>query len=281
MKKIRKVFMNSTLFLLMVIFPSLGLIAQSKAQTWNLVWHDEFDGSAGSSIDSSKWTAEVGGTGWGNNELEYYTNSTRNASINGSGYLLIAALQEKPKFKYKCWYGRCRYSSARLVTKNKFAQKYGRIETRIKIPFGQGVWPAFWMLGNDIDAVGWPNCGEIDIMENIGREPSIVHGTIHGPGYSGGNGIGAAYTLESGKFANEFHVFAVEWEPNEIRWYVDNSLYGRRTVVDLPSGARWVFDHPFFITLNIAIGGNWPGEPDSTTKFPQEMKVDYVRVYKR
>jgi beta-glucanase (GH16 family) len=149
------------------------------------------------------------------------------------------------------------------------------------VPSGQGIWPAFWMLGNDIGAVSWPACGEIDIMENIGREPTTVHGTVHGPGYSGAAGIGAAYGLPDGApFADDFHVFAIEWEPQAIRWYVDGALYHTLTPAALPAGARWAFDHPFFMLLNVAVGGNWPGNPDATTVFPQRMLVDYVRVYR-
>ena len=281
---IKKPMIILPLSVLSVLFLQLPIaIDQNKPHDWHLVWSDEFDGASGPSIDTGKWVAEIGGKkGWGNYELQYYTDSTRNAFINSSGYLVITAINEKLKSEYKCWYGGCKYSSARLITKNRFAQRYGRIEARIKVPFGQGMWSAFWMLGKNFDAVGWPNCGEIDIMENIGREPSTVHGTIHGPAYFGANGVGAAYKLENGeRFADEFHLFAVEWEPNEIRWFVDNIKYQTRTAADLPDGARWVFDQPFFIILNVAVGGNWPGEPNSTTAFPQEMRVDYVRVYQR
>ena len=149
----------------------------------------------------------------------------------------------------------------------------------MKIPYGQGIWPAFWMLGADIGGAGWPACGEIDIMENIGREPRVVHGTIHGPGYSGAGGVGAPYALASGAFSEAFHVFAVEWEPKRIRWYVDGRLYQTRTPADLPAGSAWVFEHPFFILLSLAVGGRWPGDPDATTAFPQKMYVDYVRVW--
>jgi beta-glucanase (GH16 family) len=173
------------------------------------------------------------------------------------------------------------YTSARLSTKGNFSQAYGRFEARIKMPRGQGIWPAFWMLGDDIDKVPWPDCGEIDILENLGREPSIAHGTIHGPGYSGQHGIGSPFTLPDGKrFSDDFHIFAVEWEPQEIRFYVDENLYATRRPSDLPAGSHWVYDHPFFILLNLAVGGNWPGNPDSTTEFPQRMYIDYVRVYK-
>ncbi|MFI9550049.1 RICIN domain-containing protein [Nonomuraea endophytica] len=163
------------------------------------------------------------------------------------------------------------------MTAATFTRAYGRFEARLRVPRGQGIWPAFWMLGNDIGSVGWPNSGEIDIMENIGREPSTVHGTIHGPGYSGGAGIGAAYSI-SGAFADAFHTFTVDWSPNLIIWYVDGNEYQRRTPASL-GGNRWVFDHPFFMIMNVAVGGHWPGYPDATTTFPQTMTVDYVRVY--
>jgi beta-glucanase (GH16 family) len=240
--------------------------------TWRLVWSDEFDGPDGSGVDPTKWVPETGGNGWGNNELEYYTNRLDNAYIE-KGSLVIKANQEA--------YANSSYTSARLKTQGKFTQKYGRFEARIKLPQGQGIWPAFWMLGDNIDQAGWPTCGEIDIMENIGKEPSIVHGTIHGPGYSGGNGLGAPYLLPSGgKFADDYHLFSFEWDPDAIRWYVDGSLYETRTPSDA-AGKTWVFDHPFFIILNVAVGGNWPLNPDATTVFPQKMLVDYVRVYER
>jgi len=243
-------------------------------------WSDEFDGPAGSLPDPSKWTYDLGNNGgWGNQELETYTDRARNASLNGEGALAIQALRET----FTGTDGITReYTSARLKTQGKFDQAYGRFEARLKIPRGQGLWPAFWMLGADIPTAGWPRCGEIDVMENIGREPSTVHGTVHGPGYSGGNGIGAPFTLPGGaRFADDYHVFAVEWEPAAIRWYVDGALYQTRTPADLPAGQRWAFDHPFFLLLNVAVGGGWPGSPDSTTIFPQTMLVDYVRVYRR
>jgi beta-glucanase (GH16 family) len=260
----------------------LSARATSAQTTWTLVWSDEFNGPAGSAVDGTKWVAEVGNgsNGWGNHERQYYTNTTKNAAMDGAGNLVITAYKETLGAKYRCWNGTCQYTSARLKTQAKFEQAYGRFEARLKLPYGQGMWPAFWMLGNNIQRAGWPTCGEIDIMENIGREPSIVHGTIHGPGYSGANGIGAPYALSSGTFSDNFHVFAVEWEPNQIRWYVDGQLYQTRTPADLPPGSTWVFDHPFFMILNVAVGGYWPGDPDSTTVFPQKMYVDYVRVYR-
>lgn len=265
-----------------ILLSALPAIAVRAQQNWSLVWSDEFNGPGASGVDAAKWTAETGGGGWGNQELEYYTDATKNAYLDGHGSLVIKAIREVLPQKLRCWYGPCQYTSARLVTRNKFSQTAGRFEARLKIPSGQGLWPAFWMLGSNIDTVTWPACGEIDVMENIGREPSIVHGTIHGPGYSGAAGIGAAYTLAGGqRFADNFHVFAVEWEPNLLRWYVDGQLYETRTPADLPAGTRWAYDHPFFIILNVAVGGGWPGNPDATTLFPQTMLIDYVRVYRR
>jgi len=245
---------------------------------WKLVWSDEFNGPNDSAVDSNKWVTETGGGGWGNNELEYYTSRLENASQK-DGNLVISVLREKyigPDDATR------NYTSARLKTQGKFSQAYGRFEARIKVPRGQGIWPAFWMLGDDIEKPGWPACGEIDIMENIGKEPALVHGTIHGPGYSGANGIGTPYALPGDqRFADDFHIFAVEWEPNTIRFYVDDHLYATRTPADLPKGTKWVYDHRFFLLLNVTVGGGWPGDPDASTVFPQTMLVDYVRVYER
>jgi beta-glucanase (GH16 family) len=229
-------------------------------------------------VDSAKWSFETGGGGWGNNELETYTSRTANAELQ-DGALVIRVLKEPLTGSDNITRN---YTSARLVTRNKFTQTYGRFEARLKVPYGQGIWPAFWMLGNDLESAGWPKCGEIDIMENIGREPATVHGTLHGPGYSGANGVTASYTLPlSRKFSDDYHIFAVEWEPNVIRFYVDKRLYKTQTPADLPPGKAWVFNHPFFLVLNVAVGGNFPGNPDGTTVFPQLMRVDYVRVYQR
>lgn len=245
---------------------------------WKLVWSDEFNAPAGSPVDSSKWILETGGNGWGNQELEYYTARPQNAAQE-TGNLMIKAFQEKYTGPDRLTRD---YTSARLKTQGKFSQKYGRFEARIKIPQGQGIWPAFWMLGDNIQKHGWPRCGEIDIMENIGKEPSLVHGTIHGPGYSGDSGPTAPYALPSDQhFADGFHMYAVEWEKNAIRFYVDDHLYVTRTPADLPKGTKWVYNHKFFLLLNVAVGGSWPGDPDSSSVFPQTMLVDYVRVYKR
>jgi beta-glucanase (GH16 family) len=152
----------------------------------------------------------------------------------------------------------------------------------MRLPRGQGVWPAFWLLGDDISGVGWPECGEIDIMENIGKEPALIHGSLHGPGYSGANPLGAPYNLPNNQpFAEAFHVYAVEWEKDVVRFYVDDALYQTLTPKDLPNNAKWVYDHAFFLLLNVAVGGQWPGSPDDSTTFPQTLTVDYVRVYER
>jgi beta-glucanase (GH16 family) len=256
--------------------PSSSL-AQSSAGKWVLTWSDEFDEPDGSAPDPSKWTFVTGGNGWGNGELEYYTSRPKNAQIE-DGNLIITAEKED----YTGSDGVTRnYTSARMQTMGKFAQAFGRFEARIKIPSGQGIWPAFWMLGADMPTAHWPGAGEIDIMENIGREPGTVHGTIHGPGYSGPKAIGSPYSLPSGRFADDYHVFAIEWEPNRLRFYVDDHLYESRTPADLPTGTKWVYDHPFYILLNCAVGGHWPGDPDDTSTFPQKMLIDYVRVYKK
>jgi beta-glucanase (GH16 family) len=246
-----------------------------EARPWVLTWSDEFNGADGTTPDASKWVIETGGHGWGNNELEYYTARTQNVSQDNNN-LVIAALQET----YTGHDGVTRsYTSARLKTLGLFTQAYGRFESRIKLPQGQGIWPTFWMLGGDSDAVGWPACGEIDIMENIGSEPSRVHGSLHGPGYSGANPLTGAYNLPAGRFSDDFHVFAIEWEPGVIRFFVDDQLYATRTAPEVPASGRWVFDHPFYLLLNIAVGGNYPGPPSRSTVFPQTMRVDYVRVY--
>jgi beta-glucanase (GH16 family) len=258
--------------------PSPPPAPPTASSKWILTWNDEFDAADGSGPDSSKWEYAVGGSGWGNKEFEYYTSRPQNAHIE-DGKLVITALREN----YTGLDGVTRqHTSARLITLGKFSQAYGRFEARIKIPRGQGMWPAFWMLGQDQAQIGWPRCGEIDIMENIGKEPSTIHGTLHGPAEAhGGHEVGSPYTLRQGAFADDYHVYGVEWEPKLIRFYVDNSLYETRTPADFASESDWVFDHDFYLLLNLAVGGRWPGDPDQTTVFPQKMLVDYVRVYRR
>ena len=242
-----------------------------------LVWSDEFSSPDVSLPDPKKWTYDIGGKGWGNEELEYYTNRKENARIE-NGNLVITALKET----YTGADGLTReYTSARLKTQGLFAQTYGRFEARIKIPEGQGMWPAFWMLGEDITSAGWPKCGEIDIMENVGKEPGTVHGSLHGPSTERPTSdLTSIFSLPAVQnFAGDFHLYAIEWEPDIVRFYVDSNLYATFNSSQWPAGGKWVFDHPFYIILNLAVGGNWPGSPDESTKFPQSMLVDYVRVY--
>lgn len=237
-----------------------------------LTWSDEFDGPAGQPPDPTKWRHDVGGDGWGNNQLEFDTARTANARLDGQGNLEIIARRET-------YQGR-NYTSARINTRGFFAQQSGRFEARIKLPVGQGIWPAFWMLGDNFQQVGWPTCGEIDIMEYRGQQSNIVHGSLHGPGYSGANPLTRKYTLPTGRFNDDFHIFAVEWEADQITWLVDDIPFQTVTTSNIPAGSRWVFDHPFFIILNVAVGGNFVGPPNTTTTiFPQTMLVDWVRVY--
>jgi beta-glucanase (GH16 family) len=239
---------------------------------WPLVWSDEFNGPAGAPPDPYKWTYDLGGGGWGNGELETYTDDPQNVFQDGQGRLVIRAIKTASGG----------YTSARLKTQNRFTVQFGKIEARIQLPRGQGMWPAFWMLGEDVVTSGWPRCGEIDIMEVIGRQPALVHGTVHGPGYSGSNGITAQYSLPgSPPLADGFHVYSIEWSPGLIRFFLDGTSYAEVTQASLPEGAAWVYDHPFFLLLNLAVGGGWPGNPDQTTVFPQEMLIDWVRVSKR
>lgn len=257
--------------------------AIGEPSDWKLVWSDEFNSRAGTAPDTSVWGREVGdGTvngipGWGNSELEYYTQGTDNVATDGHGNLTITAREADGSLL--CYYGPCKYTSARLLTKNRFEVAYGRIEARIKVPEGAGLWPAFWMLGTDIDQVNWPQTGEIDIMEFVGRVPHEVFGTLHGPGYSGGQSYGDTYDLNE-PVGDQFHVFSVEWQPDKIVWYIDGIQYFAATPDDpFMQGKQWVFNYPFFILMNIAVGGNFGGAVGEDTVFPQSMSVDYVRLY--
>ena len=237
---------------------------------YGLIWQDEFTGPAGLLPDSTRWRCDLG-TDWGNGQLEYDTDRPQNASLDGEGHLAITARRED--------YAGQSYTSGRLTTRGLFEQTRGRFEARIQLPVGQGLWPAFWLLGADIDRVGWPQCGEIDVMEYRGQEPRVLHGSLHGPGYSGGGALTSSHVLAQGGFDLGFHEFAVEWNEEAITWLVDGYAYFTAAPADLPPGTNWVFDHPFFIILNVAVGGRWVGAPDETTAFPQTMLVDYVRVY--
>ncbi len=243
------------------------------APSWDLVWEEEFEGPAGQLPDPARWRFDIG-TGWGNAQLEYDTDRPENVSLDGAGNLAIVARRET--------YEGCEYTSGRINTSGFFEHGPGRFEARIQLPVGQGMWPAFWLLGNNFAAegVGWPACGEIDIMEYRGQEPRVVLGSLHGPGYSGGGALSARYTLSGLGFDAGFHVFRVDWEKDRISWYVDGTIFHVVTPDDLPAGTRWVFDHPFFVILNLAVGGNFVGPPDASTSFPQTMLVDWVRVYR-
>lgn len=244
---------------------------------WKLAWTDEFNAADGSAPNPAKWSFATGGSGYGNNELESYTNRAVNAQQR-DGNLVITARKED--FTGTDGIPR-HYTSARIRTKGLFSQAYGRFEASIKLPLGKGIWPAFWLLGDNSGSVGWPKCGEIDIFENIGQ-PAIIYSTLHGPGYSGAHGISAKFNLPTEQAVDTgFHLYAVEWAPKDIKFFFDNKLIAERTPADLPAGAVWVYDHPFFMILNVAVGGNWPGNPDETTTFPQQMLVNYVRVYTR
>ncbi len=246
---------------------------QTVTTKFDLVLEDNFD--VDGAPDASKWTFETGrgsqNDGWGNNELQFYTNRPENAIVQ-NGYLIITAKQEA--------FQGASYTSARLKTQDLFEQKYGRFEARIKLPYGKGLWPAFWMLGSNIDEDGWPQCGEIDIMEYLGNSPTQILGTLHGPGFSGGESISKKYSLMGDRFDNGFHIFGIEWNKDYINWYVDDVLYNQITRQQVEEqGGEWVFDNSFFMILNMAVGGNLPGNPDTNTTFPQRMIVDYVKVY--
>jgi beta-glucanase (GH16 family) len=248
---------------------------------WDLVWSDEFDDPAGTPPDPANWTHEIGdGTinnnpGWGNSELQYYTDSTENSATDGDGHLVITAREVDGSLP--CYYGPCEYTSARLISWHKAEFAYGRIEASIQVPQGAGLWPAFWALGTDIGEVGWPQTGEIDIMEFVGRQPNEIFGTLHGPGYSGGASFGGVYDFGFPVY-DEYHSFTIEWQPDDIKWYVDGMLYHEADPADVAPN-EWVFNHPFFIIMNVAIGGNFGGPVGPDTTFPQTLKVDYVRVY--
>jgi len=239
---------------------------------YSLCWADEFDGPAGTPPDAGVWQPETGGHGWGNEELQYYTDSASNAALDGAGNLAITVRRADPAKA-----GGRDFTSARLITKDKVSLRYGLVQARIKIPRARGIWPAFWLLGQDFDQVNWPHCGEIDVMEHFGTGPSLIQGAAHGPGYCGAWGISG--TRRMGRsLGRDFHVYSIGWEPGRIRWYVDDALYHTATPADL-GGRRWVFDHDFFLLLNVAVGGVASRPPDRTTSFPQVMLVDYVRAY--
>ena len=255
---------KNTLFLLFFIFSFFTL----HSQCWNLVWEDNFSGA---SLDASKWTPQIGGGGWGNNELQYYTGRVNNATVSG-GNLQIIAQEEN--------YMGANYTSARLRSIHQGDWKYGRFEARIKTPIGQGIWPAFWMLSTDSPYGAWPQNGEIDIMELVGHQPQTSYASFHYGTAGNLQTQSTGYTLSSGNFNDNFHVFVLEWEATALRFYIDGVLYFTGTQASV-APYNWPFDQKFHFLLNVAIGGNWPGSPDASTFFPQTMEVDYVRVYQQ
>lgn len=242
---------------------------QTVARFTELTLSEEFDTDG--QPNPSIWGYEIGTgeNGWGNQELQYYTDRSDNVTVQ-NGVLLITAREES--------FEGSAYTSARLITKDKFEQRYGRFEARIRLPYGQGIWPAFWMLGADIDENPWPGAGEIDIMEYRGQEPTVLIGSMHGPGYSAGEAISKEYELTNDRFDTGFHIFGIEWGPEYVNFYVDDVLYNQITPEDVPG--PWVFNKPFYILMNVAVGGTFVGSPDEETVFPQTMLVDYVRVFK-
>ena len=242
-----------------------------------LVWSDEFDGTAGTSPSSKRWNLREGGNGWGNNELQSFTARPQNVALDGQGNLAITARKET----YTGKDGITRdYTSSRIDTKGKFSFSYGRLEARIRIPAGQGLWPAFWAMGEDVWTAGWPNCGEIDVMETLGHAPSVVHGTLHGPvgftqtAWAQGRSFTAPESLAEG-----FHTYRIIWTPDTVEWALDGVVFSRISTSDLAANNRWAFDHDFHVLLNLSVGGNWPGSPDAATPFPSQLLVDWVRVY--
>jgi len=230
------------------------------------MWVQDFDGPPGAGPDPELWTHEIGGGGWGDQQRQVYTDAVANAALDGAGRLRITARREPDGT----------ITSARLLTKGRFAIQHGRVEARIKVPGGRGTWPAFWMLGDDIDRVGWPACGEIDVMEHVGADPRTCHGTAHGPGYSGvGGGVSGSVDLGV-DLSDDFHEYAVEWDESGIVWLVDDRAYHRVTPADVPGG--WVFDHPFFLLVNLAIGGDWPGNDTEDPDLPAVLLVDRICV---
>jgi beta-glucanase (GH16 family) len=261
----------------------LASACNNQPPKWNLTWSDDFDGPAGTPPDPAYWGYDVGGSGWGNDELQFYTSRPENVSLDGLGHLAIIARKE-------AYQGRA-YTSARINTGGKFEQGLGRWEARMRLPSGMGIWPAFWLLGASFPQLGWPACGEIDIMELRGQAPGVVNGTLHATGFSGGSSLTAQYVCQEPPscatppctplcpFSDDFHVFAVEVEADRIRFEVDGSVYQEIRQDLRPLGSAWPFSSPFFSILNVAVGGAYVGAPDVTTVFPQTMLVDYVRYY--
>ncbi len=250
---------------------------------WTQIWSDEFDGPAGAPVDASKWVNDIGdgcnqgNCGWGNNEKEYYSSDVGNISTNGQGQLVIVG--KTAPAGLSCYYGACRYTSAKITTRGKLAvSPAGRVEARIKLSSGQGLWPAFWMLGSTCPQTPWPNCGEIDIMENKGSQPGTTSSALHGPGYSGNTPFAHAQNFASGSIT-DFHVYAVEWNTAFVRWMVDGVEHYNVSLGEINQYGASVLDKSFILILNQAIGGHFDGDPQSDAILPATMMVDYVRVF--
>jgi beta-glucanase (GH16 family) len=257
-----------------IVASALDIPVPAAPVTGGMTFADEFTGESGAAPDMNRWNYDLGSTGWGNNESQYYTSDRGNTALDGNGNLAITAHRTADR-SHPCWNGPCEFSSGRLSTYRTFSQRYGIFEARIKVPPGRGMLPAFWLIGDNIHGVGWPTCGEIDIMEFPGKERGAIYGSIHGPAYS----RGGKYVLPEGRsFSDDFHVFTLHWGPDSLSYSVDGMQYKRITAADLP-GNRWVFDRPFFIVVNLAVGGKWPGYPEPDEVFPQRMLVDYVHVH--
>ncbi len=257
-----------------------------------LVFEDNFEGTAGQSINTNIWNFDIGNgvNGWGNQESQFYTDRPENISLDGQGNMVITARREP--------FQGFNFTSARINTRGNFDQQFGRFEARIQMPGGRGVWPAFWMLGANIEiepdddpnTVIWPFPGEIDITEQRGQEPFRTHGSMHGPGYSAGQALTSSFDLDNDRFDEGFHEYAIEWRPEQVEFFIDGVRFNTISREDVPAGGDWVFDdvdadgnegtgQPFFILLNVAVEGTFVGDTTPTTAFPQEMIVDYVRVY--
>ena len=260
-------------------------VSTPSRTTWVQVWSDDFDGPSGARIDSTKWRHDTadgcsqGICGWGNNEKEYYTDALENIALDGQGHLTIVA--RRAQSGLTCYYGPCLYTSAKVTTRGKLRVDRGRVEARIKLPAGQGLWSAFWMLGNDSPATPWPLCGELDVMENRGSDPITTSSAVHGPGYSGATPFAQALKLERGSFADDFHTFAVEWDSLHVRFFVDDVAHYGITRNAVERFGESVLGRSYFLILNLAVGGTFDGDPRSDAIFPATMLVDYVRVFRR
>ena len=271
--------------LLLSACSTAAIVSTPSPITWTQVWSDEFDGAAGASIDATKWNYQTadgckeGICGWGNNEKEYYTDASDNISLNGQGQLMIVARTAPAGLT--CYYGPCRYTSGKVTTRDKMLAQPGRVVARIKLRRGQGLWPAFWMLGHSYPVTPWPAAGELDVMENKGSQPSTTSSAVHGPGYSGATPFAHAHDLSSGTLSDDFHTFAVEWDALRVRFFVDDAVHYEITRHALEQYGNSILDQPYFVILNLAVGGHFDGDPQSDAIFPATMLVDYVRVYVR